>query len=65
MGFYDYGYVGSSPTPLTDGADQDGVGLGVRYNTAIGPIRLDVGTPASGDDQFKSVEVYIGIGQAF
>lgn len=65
VGFYDYGYVGSSPTPLTDGADQDGVGLGVRYNTAIGPIRLDVGTPASGDDQFKSVEVYIGIGQAF
>ena len=65
VGFYDYGYVGSSPTPLTDGADQSGVGVGVRYNTGIGPIRLDVGTPASGDDQFKSVEVYIGIGQAF
>ncbi|WP_237060747.1 autotransporter assembly complex protein TamA [Loktanella sp. M215] len=65
VGFYDYGYVGSSPTPLVDGTYQDGVGLGVRYNTAIGPIRLDVGTPASGDNQFKSVEVYIGIGQAF
>lgn len=65
VGFYDYGYVGGSATPLTDGADQSGVGLGVRYDTGIGPIRLDVGTPASGDDQFKSVEVYIGIGQAF
>ena len=65
VGFYDYGYVGSTPTPLQDGADQSGVGVGVRYNTGIGPIRLDVGTPASGEDQFKSVEVYIGIGQAF
>lgn len=65
VGFYDYGYVGRTPTPLQDGADQSGVGLGLRYNTGIGPIRLDVGTPASGDDQFSAVEVYIGIGQAF
>ncbi len=65
VGFYDYGYVGSSTTPFSEGTSQDGIGLGVRYNTAIGPIRLDVGTPATGDDQFKSVEVYIGIGQAF
>ena len=65
VGFYDYGYVGATPTPLQDGADQSGVGIGIRYNTGIGPIRLDVGTPASGRDQFKSVEVYIGIGQAF
>lgn len=65
VSFYDYGYVGSTATPLIDGADQSGVGLGVRYDTGIGPIRLDVGTPASGDDQFKSLEVYIGIGQAF
>ncbi|MBS1303086.1 BamA/TamA family outer membrane protein [Loktanella sp. SALINAS62] len=65
VGFYDYGYVGATSTPLQDGADHSGVGLGVRYDTGIGPIRLDIGTPASGDDQFKSVEVYIGIGQAF
>ncbi|WP_089899140.1 autotransporter assembly complex protein TamA [Loktanella fryxellensis] len=65
VGFYDYGYVARTETPLTDGASQDGVGLGVRYDTGIGPIRLDVGTPATGDEQFKSVEVYIGIGQAF
>jgi translocation and assembly module TamA len=37
----------------------------VRYNTGIGPIRLDIGTPANGDDAFGSVQVYIGIGQAF
>ncbi|RYH02176.1 outer membrane protein assembly factor [Salipiger sp. IMCC34102] len=65
VAFYDYGYVGATSTPLTDGDDQSGVGLGVRYDTGIGPIRLDVGTPADGDDQFGAVEVYIGIGQAF
>ena len=37
----------------------------VNNNWGIGPIRLDVGTPATGDDAFSSVEVYIGIGQAF
>ncbi|MCB5199609.1 BamA/TamA family outer membrane protein [Loktanella sp. TSTF-M6] len=65
VGFYDYGYVGADSAPFQDGADQSGVGIGIRYDTGIGPIRLDIGTPASGDDQFKSVEVYIGIGQAF
>ena len=63
--FYDYAYVGAESTPLTDGGDQSGVGIGVRYNTGIGPIRLDIGTPASGPEQFGAVEVYIGIGQAF
>ena len=65
VGFYDYGYVGRTETPLTDGRDHSGVGIGVRYNTGIGPIRLDVGTPVTGDDAFSRVELYIGIGQAF
>jgi translocation and assembly module TamA len=42
-----------------------GVGLGLRYYTAIGPIRLDVAGPTkrrSGDDSF---EIYIGLGQAY
>ena len=45
---------------------QVGVGAGVRYYTAIGPIRLDVAVPTrryvSGQDTF---ELYIGLGQAF
>lgn len=65
VGFYDVGYVGATETPGTDGDWHSGLGLGVRYNTGIGPIRLDVGTPADGDDAFGKVEVYIGIGQAF
>jgi len=42
-----------------------GAGVGARYYTAIGPIRLDVAVPLNkrpGDDTF---ELYIGIGQAF
>ena len=42
-----------------------GVGLGLRYYTPIGPIRLDVAMPTkrrSGDDSF---EIYIGLGQAY
>ena len=41
------------------------MGLGVRYDTFIGPIRLDIATPARGDDAFAEAQLYIGIGQAF
>jgi translocation and assembly module TamA len=42
-----------------------GVGVGARYYTAIGPVRLDFAVPTlrrPHDDRF---EVYIGLGQAF
>ncbi len=65
VGFYDVGYVGASATPLTDGDWQAGAGFGLRYQTGIGPIRLDVATPATGDGAGKSVQIYIGIGQSF
>lgn len=42
-----------------------GAGLGIRYLTAIGPLRADVGVPVnrrSGDPAFG---IYIGLGQAF
>lgn len=65
VGFYDIGHVGETATPTEGGDWHAGTGLGVRYNTGIGPIRLDIGTPASGDDAFGAVQLYIGIGQAF
>jgi translocation and assembly module TamA len=43
-----------------------GAGLGVRYYTAIGPLRLDVGVPLDrrqGVDD--AVQIYVSIGQAF
>ena len=65
VAFYDYGYIGADSAPLSDGDDHAGAGLGLRYDTGIGPIRLDVATPVGGDDSGSSVEIYIGIGQAF
>ncbi|MEM8653161.1 MAG: BamA/TamA family outer membrane protein [Pseudomonadota bacterium] len=65
VGFYDAGYVG--PESFFDGSGEwhAGYGAGVRYDTGIGPIRFDVGLPASGPKDTSGVEIYIGIGQAF
>lgn len=65
VGFYDIGHVGETATPTESGDWHAGTGLGLRYDTAVGPIRFDIGTPASGDDAFGAVQFYIGIGQAF
>ena len=64
VGFIDAGQVSSNGVPFS-GHWQLGAGIGVRYYTSIGPIRLDVAVPLDrehGDDAF---ELYIGIGQAF
>lgn len=65
VGFADYGIVGEDSFPGSDAEDHAGAGIGIRYNTPIGPIRLDVAAPVSGDDDDGGVEIYIGIGQAF
>ena len=65
VGFYDVGRISADAGFGGDSEWHAGAGIGVRYNTGIGPIRLDIGTPASGDNIGQSVQVYIGIGQAF
>ncbi len=68
VAFYDYGIVGFDSFPSSDSESQSGAGLGLRYLTPIGPIRLDVATPvttAEIEEDVGSVEVYVGIGQAF
>ncbi|MEL7480347.1 MAG: BamA/TamA family outer membrane protein [Pseudomonadota bacterium] len=42
-----------------------GAGVGVRYYTAIGPIRFDIATPLNPQEGDDPVQVYISIGQAF
>ncbi|WP_084397011.1 autotransporter assembly complex protein TamA [Henriciella aquimarina] len=42
-----------------------GAGIGVRYSTPAGPIRLDVAAPLNPTDFDDPVQVYISIGQAF
>ncbi|MEL6958586.1 MAG: autotransporter assembly complex family protein [Pseudomonadota bacterium] len=65
VGFYDVGLISADENPFSDNEMHAGAGLGLRYDTGIGPIRLDVATPTIGDDAGQRVEVYIGIGQAF
>ncbi|WP_289042472.1 autotransporter assembly complex family protein [uncultured Aliiroseovarius sp.] len=64
VGFVDAGHV--TADSLFDGVGDwhAGAGLGVRYKTPIGPLRLDVATPISGDTG-DGIQIYIGIGQAF
>lgn len=65
VGFYDWGAVGPDSWIDDSAESQAGAGLGIRYDTGLGPIRLDVATPVSGEDEGNGVEIYLGIGQAF
>lgn len=42
-----------------------GYGVGLRYNTTLGPIRLDIAHPMEKDLHWKSLGLYFGLGQAF
>lgn len=42
-----------------------GTGVGVRYYTGFGPIRLDVGVPVNKRQGDSSFGLYVSIGQAF
>ena len=65
VAFYDVGLIGPDAFSDTGAEWHAGAGLGVRYDTGIGPIRLDVGVPVTGDRAGERVELYLGIGQSF
>ncbi|WP_245306169.1 autotransporter assembly complex protein TamA [Roseovarius aestuariivivens] len=64
VGFADTGFVGQDSWGTGNGDWHSGAGFGARYNTGIGPIRVDLATPLD-DDAGQDFELYIGIGQAF
>src|SRR3546814_7360599 len=43
---------------------QVGAGIGVRYYTSFGPIRVDVGTPINPQPGDPRIAVYVSLGQA-
>lgn len=62
--FIDAGSVGSDPTP--DFKDiRFGAGLGIRYDSGFGPLRVDVGVPLNPGPNDNPVAVYVSLGQAF
>lgn len=62
--FFDAGAVGVDPTPGFD-ALKFGAGVGLRYATGFGPLRLDVGFPLNPEPEDSFVAVYVSLGQAF
>lgn len=62
--FIDAGNIYTSPLPKIDDL-RFGVGLGVRYHTRFGPIRVDVGTPLNRRSGDPRIAVYVSLGQAF
>lgn len=63
VAFADTGFVGRNSWG-SGGLWHSGAGLGARYATGIGPIRVDLATPLD-SDAGNDFEIYIGIGQAF
>ncbi|WIJ26154.1 autotransporter assembly complex protein TamA [Devosia sp. RR2S18] len=64
VGFLDGGYVAADTFPGLEDL-RLGAGVGVRYYTGLGPLRLDIAIPLnkrSGDPDYA---IYAGIGQAF
>ncbi|HLY89651.1 MAG TPA: BamA/TamA family outer membrane protein [Acetobacteraceae bacterium] len=64
VGFVDAGQVTANGAPFTSNW-RIGAGVGARYYTSIGPIRLDVAVPLNREPHGDAFELYIGIGQAF
>jgi translocation and assembly module TamA len=64
--FFDAGSDYPTPLPTLDGKLYMGAGIGLRYFTAIGPLRLDLATPIDPHDKGDApIQIYVSIGQAF
>jgi translocation and assembly module TamA len=64
VAFVDAGQVTANGSPFTSNW-RVGAGIGARYYTSIGPIRLDVAIPVNRQPHGDAFELYLGIGQAF
>lgn len=64
VGFVDWGSIGLDGFTGGFSDSHAGAGLGLRYDTGLGPIRLDVAAPISGTTG-DGVQFYVGLGQSF
>lgn len=62
--FIDAGTIDADPWPSVRQM-RVGAGIGFRYYTNFGPIRLDVGTPINPQPGDPRIGVYVSLGQAF
>ena len=63
--FLDAGSYYESSVPQLGQRLLYGVGLGLRYYTAFGPLRLDLATPLYRRSSDSPIQVYISLGEAF
>ena len=64
VGFVDAGAVGQGTVTGANSNWQAGAGVGLRYGTSVGPIRLDLAMPVHGAVG-SGAQIYVGLGQAF
>ncbi|MBC7521822.1 MAG: BamA/TamA family outer membrane protein [Sandarakinorhabdus sp.] len=64
VGFVDVGQVYQSSLPRFTNL-KVGAGVGVRYFTSFGPIRVDIATPVTRSPGDPKIAFYVSIGQAF
>jgi translocation and assembly module TamA len=62
--FVDAGTVGTGSLPDFDEI-KIGVGVGARYYTSFGPLRIDLGVPLNPGPDDPTVGVYVGLGHSF
>lgn len=63
--FLDYGNVYSENFNYDLNDLRYAVGAGLRYNTIVGPVRLDLGYALNPVDEINRLQVFVSIGQAF
>ncbi|MFZ3235860.1 MAG: BamA/TamA family outer membrane protein, partial [Stellaceae bacterium] len=63
--FVDAGSYYETSVPQLDHRLFYGVGLGLRYYTAFGPLRLDLATPLYRRSADSWIQVYVSLGEAF
>lgn len=64
VGFVDVGRVDVDGFFSDIGDWHAGAGLGLRYATGVGPIRVDIAGPVGGKTG-DGIQIYVGLGQAF
>lgn len=62
--FIDAGNISTQFLPRLDNI-RYGTGVGLRYYSSFGPIRIDVGTPLNRQPGDSRIAVYVSLGQAF
>lgn len=66
VGFFDVGNVYTGIWPKWNEALAKSLGVGIRYFSFIGPLRLDIGFPMNRRNNIKrKPQIYFSIGQAF